>query len=273
VYLQGASREAFAAARERLDTLLESGDLDPVRLGEELFSVVRLLDREVSLRRILTDPAQPGDQKAGLVHTLLAGKVADATLDLLGGLVRSRWSRPRDLVDVIEALAVWSEVAAAEREGRLDDLEDELFRFGRIVGGQPELRSALSDRALPVDRKAELVATLLEGRTTEVTRRLVTHLVTHPRGTTIERGLEEYARLAAQRRERLVALVTVAVPLTDDQRDRLTGALRRLYGHEVHLNIELDPTVLGGIRVRIGDEVIDGTIASRLDGARRRLAG
>jgi F-type H+-transporting ATPase subunit delta len=271
--LHGGSRDSLAAARERLDALTQAADTDVVALGEELFSVVRLLDRETSLRRVLSDPGQPGEQKAALVGSLFEGRVSEPTLDLLAGLARSRWSQPRDLADVVEVLAVQSEVVAAERDGRLDDLEDELFRFGRIVGAQPGLRSALSDPALPVDRKNQLIASLLDGKVTAVTERLVSHLVTDPRGRTIERGLEEYARFAAERRERLVALVKVAVPLTESQRDRLQAVLGRMYRHEVHLNIELDPTVLGGIRVQIGDEVIDGTIASRLDDARRRLAG
>jgi F-type H+-transporting ATPase subunit delta len=271
--VHGASRNSLAAARERLDTLTQDAGVDVVALGEDMFSVVRLLDREVSLRRVLSDPAQPGEQKAALVHALLDGRAGGAAIDLLSGLVRSRWSQTRDLVDAVEVMAVQSEVVAAEREGQLDDLEDELFRFGRIVAGQPDLRAALSDPALPAERKVELLRALLGGKVTAVTERLVTHLVAHPRGRTIERGLEEYARFAAERRERLVALVKVAVPLTEVQKSRLQVVLRRLYGHEVHLNVELDPAVIGGISVRIGDEVIDGTIASRLDGARRRLAG
>ena len=271
--LQGASRDSLAAARERLDTLAQNTSVDVVALGEELFSVVRLLDRETSLRRILSDPAQPGEVKVSLVGALVGDQLSEAAVDLVSGVVRSRWSQPRDLADALEVLAVQAEVVAAERDGRLDDLEDELFRFGRIVAGQPPLRAALSDPVLPADRKSGLLSELLDGKVTDVTHRLVSHLVIHPRGRTIEQGLEEYARFAAERRERIVALVDVAAPLTETQKNRLQNALRRLYGHEVHLNIELDPTVLGGIRVRIGDEVIDGTIASRLDEARRRLAG
>jgi F-type H+-transporting ATPase subunit delta len=271
--MQGASRDSLAAARERLDTLTQDAGVDVVALAEELFPVVRLLDREVSLRRVLSDPAHPGEQKAALVQALFEGRAGEVAIDLLSGLVRSRWSRPRDLADAVEVLAVQSEVVAAERDGKLDDLEDELFRFGRIVAGQPALRAALSDPALPAERKTELLTSLLGGKATASTQRLVIHLAAHPRGRTIESGLEEYARFAAERRERLVALVKVAVPLTEVQKDRLQVALRRLYGHEVHLNVELDPAVVGGISVRIGDEVIDGTIASRLDGARRRLAG
>jgi F-type H+-transporting ATPase subunit delta len=167
---------------------------------------------------------------------------------------------------------VYSEVAVAERDGTLDDLEDALFRFGRIVAAQPRLRSVLTDTAVPAQQKVELVRSLLDGKVTPETERLVTQLVASPRGRTLEQGLEEYARYVAERRQRLVALVRTAVPLTDEQKGRLAVILRRIYGFEVHLNVEIASEVGGGISVRVGDEIIDGTIANRLDGARRHLA-
>jgi F-type H+-transporting ATPase subunit delta len=97
--------------------------------------------------------------------------------------------------------------------------------------------------------------------------------VAHPRGRSLENGLETLARLAAERRNRLVAVVTSAVPLSDVQRDRLARSLAKLYGKELHLNLDVDPDVLGGIRVQIGDEVINGSLADRIDEVSRRMAG
>ncbi|MCD0482957.1 F0F1 ATP synthase subunit delta [Streptacidiphilus sp. ASG 303] len=269
----GASRGALAAGRENLESLTDSTAVDAVRLGEELSAVTALLDREVSLRRVLTDPARSGQDKAGLVASLLAGQVSGETVDLVSGLVRSRWSGSRDLVDATEQLAAYAEVIAADRAGALDDVEDELFRFGRVVAGSPELRSALSEPKAGTAAKAELVRSLLGGRANPATVRLVVSLVSHPRGRSLDQGLESYSRLAASRRGRVVALVTTAVPLSDGQRQRLAGALGRLYGRQVHLNIDIDPEVLGGVKVQIGDEIIDGTVASRLEGARQGLEG
>jgi len=271
--MQGASRQSLGAARERLDALATATGTDMVRLAEELDSVVILLDRTVSLRRVLTDSARSGEARAAFLAQLLSGQVAGTTADLLGGLVRSRWSRPRDLVDAVDELAVDAELIAAERDGRLDDLEDELFRFGRIVMVERELRSALTDPGVTDERKATLVSGLLEGRAQPVTRRLITRLVAHPRSRNLEQGLESYARLAAERRRRMVALVTVSLPLTEEQRSRLAAALGRMYGREVHLNVEIAADVIGGVRVEIGDDVIDGTVTTRLDEAGRRLAG
>ncbi|WKX72627.1 F0F1 ATP synthase subunit delta [Streptomyces sp. XD-27] len=271
--MNGASREALASARERFDALTDNTAVDAVKLAEELAAVTALLDREVSLRRVLTDPAQAGEAKAELAGRLLGSQVGGETVDLVSGMVRSRWSRSRDLVDAIEELADSADLVAAQRTDALDDVEDELFRFSRIVSGSTELRAALTDRVAGDQAKAELLSRLLGGRANPVTERLVVRLVAHPRGRSLEAGLTALSKLAAERRDRMVAVVTSAVPLSDRQKQRLGAALAKLYGRQVHLNLDVDPAVLGGVVVRIGDEVINGTIADRLEEASRRMAG
>ena len=271
--MHGASREALAAARERLDALTDSTSVDAAKLADELAAVTALLDREVSLRRVLTDPAQGGEAKAELAGRLLSGQVGGPAADLVSGMVRSRWSQPRDLVDSVEELSATAELTAAERSGALDDVEDELFRFGRIVESSTGLRAALTDRSAAVSAKTELLHSLLGGRANPTTERLVVRLVTQPRGRSLEAGLQTLSRLAAARRDRMVAVVTSAVPLTEGQKRRLGAALAKLYGHPMHLNLDVDPEVLGGVSVRVGDEVINGTVADRIEEATRRLAG
>ncbi|MFC3575568.1 F0F1 ATP synthase subunit delta [Streptomyces yaanensis] len=270
--MNGASREALAAARERLDALTDSTSVDAAQLADELAAVTALLDREASLRRVLTDPAQPGEAKAALVQRLLGDQVSGSVVDLMAGMARSRWSQPRDLVDALEELADVADLTAAEKAGALDDVEDELFRFGRIVSSNTELRAALTDRAASTSAKIELLHRLLGGRANVTTERLVTRLVTAPRGRSLESGIESLSKLAAARRERLVAVVTSAVPLSDVQKRRLGAALAKLYGRQMHLNLDVDPDVVGGMRVQVGDEVINGSIADRLDDAGRRMA-
>ncbi len=97
--------------------------------------------------------------------------------------------------------------------------------------------------------------------------------MTAPRGRSLDGGLNALSKLAADRRDRMVAVVTSAVPLSDQQKQRLGDGLAKLYGRRVHLNLDVDPEILGGIQVRIGDEVINGTIADRLAEAGRRMAG
>ena len=271
--MSSATRQSNAAARERLEALTDNTSVDLVALGTDLLAVTGVLDRAVGLRRTLTDPATDGQRKADLATALLGGKIGAEALDLVSGMVRSRWARSRDLVDAVEQLASLTEIIGADRAGALDEVEDELFRFGRIVAGNQELRSALTDGAADPAAKGELVRRLLGGKAKPQTVQLITGLVTQPRGRSLEGGLEEFSRLAAGRRGRVVALVTAAVPLSDAQKERLAASLARLVGRQVHLNIEVDPEVLGGVRVQIGDEIIEGTVASRMDGARQGLAG
>ncbi|MGW4598549.1 F0F1 ATP synthase subunit delta, partial [Streptomyces sp. NPDC004457] len=219
-----------------------------------------------------TPRPQPGEAKAQLVQRLIGGQVSGTAADLVSGMARSRWSQPRDLVDALEELANIADLTAAEKTGTLDDVEDELFRFGRIVSSSTELRAALTDRAAGTSAKTELLHRLLGGRAKPATERLVTRLATAPRGRSLETGLESLSKLAAERRNRMVAVVTSAVPLSDGQRDRLGAALAKLYGRRMHLNLDVDPEVVGGIRVQVGDEVINGSLADRLDEAARRMA-
>lgn len=265
------SRASLAAARERLESVIGSGDADLGVLGGDLFAVLHLIDREHGLRRAVSDPARDGADKAQLARNLLDGQVSPAALGLVADVVRLRWSKPSELSDAVEALAVTAEAARAEADGKIDDLEDELFRFSRVVEGEPELRARLAWAALPAERKLGLVEALLEGKVTPATLALVTELVLRPRGRSLESGLAEYGKLVAQRRQRLVAHVRTPVQLSEAQRTRLAAVLAAAYGHEVHLNIELDPGAVGGLSIEIGDEIIDGTIAGRLDDVRRRL--
>ncbi len=281
--MRGISRASLAELKEQLAAALPetaaaggaatSAARSAADLGAELFAVVHLLDREHGLRRALSDPGKQPAEKAAVATALLQGKISPATVDLTAAAVRMRWSSPRDLADALEQLAVIALVASAEAGGKLDDLEDELFRFGRVVDGEPRLRAVLSDPSAPAEGKRELLARLLEGKVTEPTLRLIDEAAQHPRARSLDRSLEEFARLAAERRQRLVAVVRTATELSADHRSRLAAALAAVYGHQVHLNVVVDPGVVGGLSVQVGDELIDGTVASRLEAVRRRLAG
>jgi len=168
---------------------------------------------------------------------------------------------------------VQSFLAKAEGEGRIDAVEDELFRFERIVAGDSELRDTLSMRNTDAKGKSNLVAILLAGKAQPETVRLAQQAVTTPRGRRLDRIMEHFLALAATRREELTALVTVVAPLTEQQQARLRTALERIYGKTVKLQSIIDAGVVGGIRVQVGDEVVDGTVIRRLDEARRHITG
>jgi F-type H+-transporting ATPase subunit delta len=268
--MRGVSRASLAEAKDRLATMA-AGSAQPGQLGAELFSVVGLLDAEPPLRRALADASSARDARAGLVAGLLGQRVGADAVELVSSVVTSSWSVPADLADAIEQLAVLAVVTEADEAGRLDDLEDDLFRFGRVLGTQPELRAALGNPFAPEDAKRQLVDTLLADKTSPQTVELVTQAALQPRGRSLDRTLEVYAGLAAQQRERLVAEVRVATELSAGQRRRLAAALSRVYGHDVHLNLVLDTHVIGGMIVRVAGEQIDASVASRLQEARRGL--
>lgn len=268
-----ASRETLAQAGAQLDQIVDRGraeELGP--LADELGSVSRLLDREPGLRRALADPATEADARVALFDRLLGGQVGPRTAELLRELVRGRWSQPRDLSDALEQLARQASFGVAERSGTLDGVEDELFRFGRILEAEPRLRLALEDRGADPERRTELLGRLIGAQVDPTTRQLLEQAIRSPRGRTLEVAVGELVELAAARRERYVAYVTAAEPLTAEQERRLTATLARIYGREVSLRVAVDPEVLGGLVIKVNDEVIDGSVASRLDAVRARLA-
>ena len=271
--MRGPSRASLAAAKERLAAALAGADAAQAKeVGEQLFAVVNLLDGEPGLRRALSDSSRERESRTNLAHALLAGKVSDATLDLVTALAEGRWSESGDLPGAAEQLAVLAVAEAADKEGQLDELEDELFRFARIVHGSPELRSALSNQFVPAQGRAALVSDLVADKVSDPALGLITQAAAHPRGRSLDAGLEMYARLVAELRERLIAEVHVAVPLTSEQRGRLAAALVAAYGHDVYLNVVVEPGLIGGVTVRVGDELINGSVASRLADLRRRLS-
>ncbi len=291
--MEASSRAALIEARERLDQLTRptSGVLERAKdrltrqppraatgpellaLADELFAVARLLDGQLALRRALSDPSGRPEDRAALAQRLFAAKVSATALDLVETVARQRWSRPIDLVDAFTALATEASLDAADVRGELDSVEDELFRFGRIVGGDRELGRILSDRKAPAAGVNALLDRLLEGRVSPVTEQLLRNVLTGPHAGHAEIAIERLSDVASRRRGQSVARVISAVALTPAQEQRLTEVLGRIYGRTVGLQVTVDPTVLGGLIVQVGDEVIDGSIAHRLEAAERRLAG
>jgi F-type H+-transporting ATPase subunit delta len=278
--MQGSSRAAVARGQEVLDAVLSGGPggavagrPDAAALAEDLFGVESALGSSAALRRALTDPTREAAAKAELVSRLLTGKVSNGAVQVVRALVEQRWSAERDLVDAIEGLAVEALAAGAEQAGRADAVEDELFRFERLVAANPPLREAVTDRRADPAAKRDLVTGLLAGKASPETVRLAAHAATGARGQRFDRAIEDYLKIIARRRRQLSATVTSAIDLDPSQRERLASALGSIYGTTVHLNVVLDPQILGGIRVQIGDEVVDGTVLRKLEGARRLLGG
>jgi len=269
--LGGSSRQSLVAARTALDAAVKGVDAQTAStLSTELFFVADVLGSNISVRRALTDTSRDAAAKGALIKDLLASKVGKATVGLLTDLSALRWSGAKDLVQVIEQLAIEAEATAANISGELDRVENEMFVISSTVSNSSELRKAFKSDAHVA--KAQLVAELLKNASSSTTK-LVSQMVNAWRGRSIESAFADFQWALAARRNRVIALVRIAAPMSQAQQDRLEAALNKQVGQPVRMNIEIDPAVLGGVSVKFADEMVDGSVSNRLAGAARALAG
>jgi F-type H+-transporting ATPase subunit delta len=259
------------AARIALDAAVKGVDAQTAStLSAELFFAADVLGSNISVRRALTDTSRDAAAKGTLIKDLLASKVGKAAVGLLTDLAALRWSGTKDLVQVIEQLAIEAEATAANISGELDRVENEMFVISNTISNSSELRKAVKSDAQVA--KAQLVAELLKNASSSTTK-LVSQMVNAWRGRSIESAFADYQSALAARRNRVIALVRIAAPMSQAQQDRLEAALNKQVGQPVRMNIEIDPAVLGGVSVKFADEMVDGSVSNRLAGAARALAG
>ncbi|MGH3677057.1 MAG: F0F1 ATP synthase subunit B/delta [Mycobacterium sp.] len=270
--LRAASRESVARVVQQFDRVI--GDLDVAdltRLADQLASVATLLHRETVLARHLADPSSDSAPKVRLVESLLSGKVADPALDVLKTAVSQRWSSSSDLILGVKHVARLAVLVRAEREDQVEDLEDQLFRFSRILDSEPRLITLLSEYTAPLDGRISLLNSVLRGRANRNAADLLRQTVELLHGERADEVVRDLAELAVSRRGEVVAHVRAATDLSDAQQNRLTQLLTRIYGHPVSLQLDVDPALVGGLTIAVGDEVIDGSLASKLAAAETHL--
>jgi F-type H+-transporting ATPase subunit delta len=271
--MSAATREAYAEAAGKLAAYGKRATAAEVAaVADEVLAVARLLGHEPRLRRALTDPSVPGAKRAELLRAVLKGKVTAPTVEMLGTLVTGRWSAPSELLDATERLGVDALLVSADRAGELEEVEDELFRFGQVVSATPALAAALSDVSALPEHRVTLVRDLLEGKVRLATGKLVEVALRGFGGRSFEASLTRLIELAAGKRDREVAYVTVARVLDEADEQRLAAKLSELYGRQVSLKVDVDPTIIGGVSVRVGSDLYDGTILRRLTEARQAFA-
>lgn len=266
--LRGASAEALAELSQQA---VRTRTLDDAAtLGTQLFGVAAIVRRDVALRRALTDSSVEGESRVGLARAVFDKALAQPALDLVADAAGRRWIASNDLASALERLAVAATVRSAGASGK--QVGDELFAVRQMIEASPSLRSALSDTSRTAADRSELLLDLIDGKTLPATSVLVGQAVTRERGN-VESALQEFLDLAAAALDEAVATVHTARELSADEQARLAAALATQYGKDVQLHVVVEPDLIGGLRVEIGDDVIDGTVVSRLDDARRRLAG
>jgi F-type H+-transporting ATPase subunit delta len=271
--LGGNSRQSFATLRGVLDEKLAGcSSSDCTSISAELFTIVFALNSAVGLRRACTDPSRNTESKAVLVNDLFGKNVSKKVLDLLGDAVAMRWSSSLDFASAFEQLAIEAEATAANSDGSIDRVQDELFAFESIIGDNQDLRRALGEIGGSPKGKAELIYTLVGEKVAPSTLRLLTYMVNDLAGRVIDHVLQIYVQAVAARRNRLIVLVRSRSKLSPAQAEKLNVLMVDQVGQPVHLNFEVDPSVIGGVSVRFADELVDGTISTRLLEAGRALA-
>ena len=271
--MRAASRDSVRTLARTFDEKTGSADVEQLRtIGDELGSVAILLAANPVLRKHLAESTDEPQHKASLVDSILSGKVSDTTLDIVKSAVDAKWSATADFLTALERLARLALLTVADRSGRIGEVEDELFRLGRLLLAEPDLSRLLSDSNAPAEGRLQLLDRVIGGKVTDETGSLVRQAVQLQRGhQPIDVTVSGIAELAAARRGESVAHVIAAALPTDAQIERLSTVLGRIYGRDMSVQIEVDEQLLGGFKVIVADEVIEGDVASRLAKASETL--
>jgi F-type H+-transporting ATPase subunit delta len=265
--------QALAAhAQELFDEAAGRGQRAIDRVEADLEELARLLVGQVRLRKALADPGLPPEPKRALLTELGQGRLDDASVELLATVATRQRVRLRDFPGLLAGLAAMAAFTAAEKAGELEQLEGELFGLATLVEREPRVRSALTNPGLPVENKRELVAELLRrGGASRRAAALADLLVELYEGHQLDSVAKAWAEAAAARRDRVVAEVRTAIELDAQRRARLAEVLTRVIGRPVVLQTTVDEAILGSVVVRVGNDLFDGSIRSRLEQAREAL--
>jgi F-type H+-transporting ATPase subunit delta len=273
IHLGGNSRQSVMVARAALDAAVKGLSSSAAsELSSSLFLAADTFAESTSLRRAISDPSRDKVAKATLINELFAKSTGNLAVSLLSDVSALRWSSAKDLVYAIEQLAIEAEASAANINNELDRVEDELFETSRLIADSFELRKALVGSG-SAEAKVKLIEDLLGKKAAASTVKLASSLVANLRGRSIESGFADYLYGLANRRNRLIAVVRTAAPLTDAQRSRLATSLEKKIGQPIRINVQLDETILGGISIKFADELVDGSVINRLASAGRALVG
>ena len=272
--MKAASREAQSHVTGQLESLIGSADnavATAAQIGTELFLIVDQLDTERALRVAIADTSLEPGQRAGMVKDVFGGKVAEPTLNILTAAAEQEWSTPREFRAGLINLGRIALQKGAQEQGQLEQVENELYQLSVLLEDEKELTQLLSDRTATAAQKRGLLASVIYGKVTMFTEALALQVIGRPHYNPVD-DLAELAENVAEMRGKSVARVKTAEALNDTQRDALARKLEQIYGREIAIHSEVDPSLLGGMVVRVGDEVIDGSTRGKIERLRTDMA-
>ena len=267
--MASSTRQALAAAKEALAPQLAKADL---KFAEEIFAIGAAIGSSVQLRNILSDPSGEKKAKAGALQAVFGKAVSKEALEFATSLSGYRWSKGGDLVAAFTQLGVFTIAGIVAKGKKLEELEGELFAFNQALASDRDLQSAFSSRQATLDAKLALIDTLTKKKVSDAAAILLRNAVINSRNVRLAVVLEGFIKQVSAYASRLVANVTVAAELSKSQLERLQASLTKTYGQDINLNVAIDPSILGGVKVQVAGEIIDGSVVARLNQAKMQLA-
>ena len=256
-----------------LAAALATPGTDAMRVAEDFFGLADLFKENTRLARALTDPARSVEDKRGLVSSAFGAHVTPATRSVVNLVVADHWRRPTDVDDALEVLGILSVLNAAGAEGALDQVREELFQVRYFLDHNREVRVRLSDISTgDSHERGDLATSLFGSRVSVWTMRLVRRAVGRSNHGRLLHNIRRYAQWAATMQDRLFVTVATASPMSEAQVARMRAILEKRYGVTVDLAISVDPTLIGGFRLRAGLTAIDASLATRISAARDAIA-
>ena len=267
-----ASRIADRESRDSLAPKLRDTHEDAWRIGNELFTITSALDNNIQLERALTDPSRPTADKVAVFKEMVGDQVHPMTTEIMTDLVSRRWSRARDIANAVEDFGVDAMMYYADATDSTLQVSIELSRLHSSLLNLPVVRSKLYDDQAPSEVRVKLFRELFGDKNlNKVTMRLAEHATCNLRRRryleTIQWLIKKFSRHMGQS----MVTVTTAAPLKEEQIKRLIDVYSVKVGRQVHINSVVDPTVLGGMRIQVGDEVTDNTVVAQLQNLHRKV--
>ena len=267
-----ASRIADRVSRDSLAPKLRNSGEDAWRIGNELFTITSALDHNIQLERALTDPSRPVEDKVAVVKTLIGNQAHPLVMEIMSDLVSRRWSRVSDIANAVEDFGVDGMMYYADYTNTTLQVSVELAELHSALLNLPVVRTKLYDATVSSEARIKLLYSLIgDADFTKVTKRLAEHATCNLRNRRYLQTIQWLINKFSRHMGESMVTVTTATPLSKEQVEKLIAIYTAKTGHPVHINSVVDPTVMGGMRIQVGDEVTDNTVVAQLQNLHRKV--